>query len=55
LQLSCLKEIKKYIEEELKVKVDKIRTMIKDNKKFAFIKLNAKSPAIDVATKFGLI
>ena len=47
--------IKKFVEENLKVKVDSVNTMIKDNKKFAYVKLNAKNPAIDVATKFGVI
>lgn len=48
-------EIKKKVEEELKVKVDGIRTLIKDNKKYAYIKLNAKNPAADIAAKYGLI
>jgi large subunit ribosomal protein L23 len=48
-------DIKKETESKFKVKVDNIRTHIKDNKKFAYIKLNSKNPAIDVATKFGLI
>jgi large subunit ribosomal protein L23 len=48
-------EIKKEIEKSFNVKVDKVRTHIKDNKKFAYVKLNSKNPAIDIATKFGLI
>ena len=48
-------DIKKEVESKFKVKVDNIRTHIKDNKKFAYIKLNSKNPAIVVATKFGLI
>jgi large subunit ribosomal protein L23 len=48
-------EIKKEVENKFKVKVDKIRTMIRDNKKFAYVRLNNKNPAIDVATKFGVI
>jgi large subunit ribosomal protein L23 len=47
--------IKKEIEETFKVKVKKINTLIKDNKKFAYVQLNKKNPAIDIATKFGLI
>ena len=47
--------IKKEVEQKLKVKVDKVRTTIQDNKKIAYIKLNEKNPAIDIATKFGLI
>jgi len=48
-------EIKKQIEKQLGVKVDAVNTHVKDNKKFAYVKLNAKNPAIDLATKFGLI
>jgi len=47
--------IKKYFEENFKVKVDSVNTLIKANKKYAYVKLNAKNPAIDLATKFGLI
>jgi len=47
--------IKKEVETRFGVKVDRINTLIKDNKKFAYVKLNEKNPAIDVATKFGLI
>jgi len=48
-------KIKKEVEEQFKVKVERVNTLIKDNKKFAYVKLNEKNPAIDVATKFGLI
>lgn len=48
-------EIKKEIESTFKVKVKKIRTHIKQNKKFAYITLDKKNPAIDVATKLGMI
>lgn len=48
-------EIKKEAEELLKVKVDKIRTLIKKNKKYAYIKLKGDVLAIDVATKLGLM
>jgi len=48
-------EIKKAAEEMFNVKVDSVNTHIKDNKKYAYIKLNSKNLAIDVATKFGLI
>jgi large subunit ribosomal protein L23 len=47
--------IKKEVESRFKVKVERINTYIKDNKKFAYVKLNEKNPAIDLATKFGLI
>ncbi len=48
-------EIKKEIEEQFKVKVKSINTMIKANKKYAYVRLSEKNPAIDVATKFGVI
>ena len=48
-------EIKKEIELTFNVKVDKINTLIKLNKKYAYIKLNKNNPAIDIATKLGLI
>ncbi len=48
-------EIKKQIEEAFNVKVESIRTLIRLNKKYAYTKLNKKNPAIDVATKLGMI
>lgn len=48
-------EIKKEIESVFKVKVDKVRTFVQDNKKYAYVKLNKKSPAIDIATKLGMM
>jgi len=48
-------EIKSEIEEIFKVKVDSIRTFIKGNKKYAYVRLDKKNPAIDVATKLGMI
>ena len=48
-------EIKKQVEEMFKVKVDKIKTLIRDNKKLAYVKLNKKDLAIDVATKLGMM
>tara|TARA_Y100000310_G_scaffold117478_1_gene116227 strand:- start:839 stop:1075 length:237 start_codon:yes stop_codon:yes gene_type:complete len=48
-------EIKKDIEEMFKVKIDSIKSLIRKNKKTVYVKLNAKNPAIDVATKLGLI
>ena len=49
------KEIKKEIEDLFKVKVDKVRTQIRNNTKTAYVKLNKKDLAIDVATKLGLM
>ncbi len=48
-------EIKKEIEEVLEVKVDKLRTQIRNNKKIVYAKLNSKNLAIDVATKLGMM
>lgn len=48
-------QIIKEIEELFDIKVDKIRTLIKGNKKYAYAKLNKKFPAIDIATKLGVM
>jgi large subunit ribosomal protein L23 len=48
-------EIKKEVEELFSVKVEKIKTLIRDNKKIAYIKLKKEFLAIDVATKLGLM
>jgi len=48
-------EIKAEIEKTFKVKVEKVRVFIKGNKKYCYVKLNKKNPAIDVATKLGMI
>jgi len=48
-------EIKKEVEEIFNVKVDKVRTLIRLNQKYAYIKLKKQFPAIDVATKIGVI
>lgn len=48
-------EIKKEFESLFDVKVDKVRTLTRKNKKFAYIKINKKTPAIDLATKLGIM
>lgn len=48
-------EIKKEVEEMFEVKIDKIRTLIKGNKKYAYVQLKKEFLAIDVATKLGLM
>jgi len=48
-------EVKKEIESIFGVKVEKVRTLIKGNKKYLYIKLKKEFPAIDVATKLGVI
>ncbi len=47
--------IKAELEDLFKLKVDHIRTLIKGNKKYAYIKLKGDTLAIDVATKLGLM
>jgi len=49
------KEIKKAVEETFKVSVVKVRTLVRENKKFAYVRLSKQNPAIDVATKVGMI
>ena len=48
-------EIKKEVEKTFTVKVNKVRTLIRKNKKLAYVKLRKDFPAIDVATKLGMI
>jgi len=48
-------ELKKEVEELFDVKVDKVKTQIRNNKKHAYVKLKKEFPAIDVATKLGII
>lgn len=48
-------DIKKEVESIFNVKVEKVRTLIHQNKKYAYVKLNKANPAIDVATKLGMI
>ena len=48
-------EIKKEIESLFNVKVSNIRTLLRKNKKHAYVRLDKKNPAIDVATKLGMI
>ncbi len=48
-------EIKKEIENLFKVKIEKIRTSVRNNQKIAYVKLNKKYLAIDLATKLGLM
>lgn len=49
------KEIQKEIEDTFNVKVQSINTLIHLNKKIAYVRLDKKNPAIDVATKLGMI
>lgn len=47
--------IKKEIESLFNVKVEKIRTLIRKNKKHIYVKLKKDFPAIDIATKIGMM
>lgn len=47
--------IAKEIETMFNVKVQKINTHIKSNKKIAYVKLKKEYPAMDIATKVGMI
>jgi len=49
------KEIKDEVEMLFDVKVAKVRTHTLKNKKLAYVKLKADYPAVDVATKLGLM
>ncbi len=53
---STKSQIKKAVENEFKVKVTKVNTLYtqKGDKK-AYVKLSAETPAIDVATKLGIM
>jgi large subunit ribosomal protein L23 len=48
-------EIKEEFEKIFSVKVEKVRTFIKNNEKFAYIKLKKENPAIDIATRLGMM
>lgn len=48
-------QIKKQVEDLFEVKVENVRTLIKDNKKLAYVKLKKDFLAIDIATKLGII
>lgn len=48
-------EIKSTVQEMFKVKVTAVRTFIQNNAKFAYVKLAKENPAIDVATKLGMM
>lgn len=49
------KDIKTYVEKTFKVKVEKVNVLNKGSNKIAYVKLNRSNPAIDVATKLGVI
>ena len=48
-------EIKKEIENLFKVKIKKIRTLVRRNKKYVYVRLKPQFAALDVATKLGIM
>lgn len=48
-------DIKKEIEEQFKVKVEKVNTQIKNNQKVAVVKLKKEFKASDIAAKIGIM
>lgn len=54
-QKTTKQEMKKEVESLFNVKVEKVRTQIRNNQKIAYVKLNKKYLAIDIATKLGLM
>lgn len=50
------KAVKEAIEKNFKVRVDSVTTLIdKRGKKRAYVQFNQETPALDVATKLGLM
>lgn len=48
-------QIKKEVEKMFSVQVEKVRTLLRSNHKYAYVRLAQKNPAIDIATKLGMI
>ncbi len=48
-------QIAEALKEMFKAKVAKINVQIRNNKKIAIVKLKQDSPAIDIATKLGMM
>ena len=48
-------EIKKEIESLFGIKVEKVRVLNSGNHKYFYVRLKKEFPAIDVATKIGMI
>lgn len=53
--LSTKQEVKEQVEKLFGVKVESVRVQRRENKKIMYVKLNKKTPAIDIATKIGLM
>ncbi len=54
-KLKTKDDVKAEVEKIFEVKVDGVRTLIKNGKKYAYVKLNKKFLAMDLATKLGLL
>jgi len=52
---STKQEIKKSVESMFNVKIESVNTFINQGKKRAYVKISKDTPAINVATKLGLI
>lgn len=48
-------EIKKEAEKIFKIKIEKVRTLIFNNRKIVYIRLKKENSAADLATKLGVI
>lgn len=48
-------EIKKEVETLFEIKVEKVRTHTFKNKKLAYVKIDKEYPAVDLATKLGMM
>ncbi len=49
------RQIVQELQKQFNVKVASVNTEIRNNKKIAYIKLKKENPAIDIATKLGLM
>jgi len=47
--------IKTAVEDMFKVKVENVRTHVQNGKKKSYVRFSDKNPAIDIATKLGLM
>ena len=54
-KISNKEGLKKEVEEMFDVKVEKVRTLVKGSKKYAYVKLKKEFLAIDIATKLGMM
>lgn len=52
---STKKGVKEQVENLFGVKVESVRVQRRKNKKVMYVKLNKKTPAIDIASKLGLM